>query len=110
MRIDGKPVSYGLGTHANSLIAYDLPEGYTTFLARGGLDNGGTDQGACGSKTSVRFMVYTQKPKVGGDLREAENALEGLDIGAGLEATLFASEPDLKSVTNLDVDLSLIHI
>ena len=104
MRIDGKPVSYGLGTHANSLIAYDLPEGYTTFLARGGLDNGGTDQGACGSKTSVRFMVYTQKPKVGGDLREAENALDGLDIGAGLEATLFASEPDLKSVTNLDVD------
>jgi putative membrane-bound dehydrogenase-like protein len=104
MKINGQSVAYGLGTHANSTVAYDLPEGYTRFVARGGLDNGGTDQGACGSQTSVQFFVYTQKPRVGGDQREAENALAGLDIAEGLEATLFASEPDLKSVTNLDID------
>ena len=104
LKIDGKAVAYGIGTHANSTIAYDLPDGYTKFVARGGLDNGGTDQGACGSQSSVQFFVYTQKPKTGGDLREAENALAGLDIAEGLEATLFASEPDLRSVTNLDID------
>src|SRR5690242_10666950 len=37
MKIDGKPVSYGIGTHANSLIMFDLPPGFTRFKARGGL-------------------------------------------------------------------------
>ena len=61
MRIDGKDVAYGIGTHANSLIVFDLPPGYTRFKARGGLDNGGTDQGNP-SPSSVRFMVFTEPP------------------------------------------------
>lgn len=36
--------------------------------------------------------------------RDATNALQGLELGDGLAATLSASEPLLKSLTNLDVD------
>jgi len=36
--------------------------------------------------------------------RSAANALAGLDVAPGLEATLFAAEPMLLSPTNIDVD------
>ena len=38
------------------------------------------------------------------DLRESSNAISGLAIPDDLEVTLVASEPDLKSLTNLDID------
>ena len=57
LKVDAKDVPYGIGTHANSKIVYELPEGYTKFVARGGLDNGGTDQK--GSRTSVVFRAFT---------------------------------------------------
>ncbi|MBC7856359.1 MAG: DUF1080 domain-containing protein, partial [Pirellulaceae bacterium] len=109
LKVNGKSVEFGIGTHANSVIAFDLPEGFTKFKARGGLDNGGTDQG-CGS--SVQFLVYTQKPpaiasSVAGanDVsRDAADAVAGLDIADGLEATLFSSEPQISNITNIDID------
>lgn len=104
MLIDGKAAEYGIGTHANSVIAFDIPEGYDRFVARGGLDDGGANQGNCGDQASVRFLVYTQEPATGGSQRDPEFALDGLDIHEGVEGTLFSSEPDLKSVTNLDID------
>ncbi len=113
LRINGQPVEYGIGAHANSLIIYDLPPGYVKFRARAGLDNGGTDQQG-GQATSVRFAVYTQKPPAsalrgsssasaaGG--REPAEAVAALDVVDGLEVSLFASEPNILSLTNLDVD------
>ncbi|HEY6563635.1 MAG TPA: NPCBM/NEW2 domain-containing protein, partial [Pirellulaceae bacterium] len=59
LRIGGKDVEYGIGTHANSIIEYDLPAGATRFLARGGIDNGGSDQGG---SSSMKFYVYREKP------------------------------------------------
>jgi putative membrane-bound dehydrogenase-like protein len=114
LRIAGKAVEYGIGAHANSLIVYDLPPGFVKFRARAGLDNGGTDQGG-GQATSVRFAVYTQKPPQSAlrgsqssgssnGSREPQDAVAGLDIADGLEATLFAAEPNILSLTNLDVD------
>ena len=58
LRVAGKPVAFGIGTHARSVITYDLPKGYTRFVAFGGLDNGGTDQQ--GSHSSVEFRVYSE--------------------------------------------------
>ncbi len=104
LKVDGRPVAFGIGTHANSVIAFDLPEGFETLRVSGGLDDGGAEQGACGQQSSVRFSVWSERPRVGGDQREPEVAVAGLDVADGLEATLFASEPDLKSVTNLDID------
>ena len=109
LKIDGKSVAYGIGTHANSVIAYDLPAGYTRLKARAGLDNGGTNQG-CGS--SVVFAVFTAEPPsqfvspsapsaVG---RDAADAVGSLDVAEGLEAQLFSSEPDIANITSIDID------
>ncbi|MEZ6057015.1 MAG: family 16 glycoside hydrolase [Planctomycetaceae bacterium] len=122
MRVAGKPVSFGIGTHANSVIEYELPAGhkFTRFKAKGGLDNGGTDQGACGSNTSVQFHVFTQRPAAaflsansgagntgggGGPLdHEVTHAIEQLDVHPDLTATVFASEPMMTNPASIDID------
>ncbi|OYW24882.1 MAG: dehydrogenase, partial [Planctomycetales bacterium 12-60-4] len=111
MKIAGSSVPYGLGTHANSLIVYDLPAGYTKFQATAGLDDSGTNQG-CGS--TVQFLVFAEKPSdtllqasssaPGTGSHEPEDAVANLDVGEGLEATLFAFEPLLKNPSNIDID------
>lgn len=107
LMIDGQPVAFGIGTHANSVIAFDLPEGYQRFQARGGLDQGGTGQAACGAGASVQFLVYTSEPNLspsGSPTHDPGDAIAGLDVADGLEATLFASEPLLLNPTNIDID------
>jgi len=121
LQIAGKPVAFGIGTHANSLISFALSEGhkFTRFKARAGLDNGATDQ-AGGDSASVQFQVFAAAPAqiaaaagtakaprpvaVAGPEREPANALAGLDAGAGLKAQLFAAEPLLLSPSNIEVD------
>ena len=102
-----------IGTHANSVIHFQIPDGYTRLTVTGALDTGGTRQNN-GTSTSVRFAVYSgSAPKsLGrapdnsseGDQRNPENAIDGITIAEGLEATLSASEPVLRSLTNLDID------
>ncbi len=109
MKIDGKEVAYGLGTHAHSVIAFDVPAGVTRFKARGGLDNGGTEQGTCGATASVEFLVYNTQPPANaggnsGGSHEAADALDGLEVGEELSASLFAAEPQLLSPSNIDID------
>ena len=107
LKVDGKDVAYGLGTHANSVVAFDVPAGFTRFQARGGLDNGGTDQGNCGAAASVQFLVYNSEPPIqntDGASREASAALDGLEVGEDLAASLFAAEPQLLSPSNIDID------
>ncbi|AMV22579.1 PVC-type heme-binding CxxCH protein [Planctomyces sp. SH-PL14] len=110
LTIDGKTVEYGIGTHANSVVAFDLPDGhkFTRFKARCGIDDGGSRQG-CGS--TVQFHVFTEAPpagfaaaKTGGGDREPTLAVAQLDVAEGLDATLFAAEPTLLSPSDIDVD------
>ncbi|MCZ6795139.1 MAG: NPCBM/NEW2 domain-containing protein, partial [Planctomycetota bacterium] len=111
LRIAGKTVEYGIGTHSPSVIEFELPEGYARFKARGGLDNGGTDQG-CGSTVSFQVFVDQLPARVTRALRrrggagplDAEESLQELDVHEGLEVTLFAHEPMLVNPTNLDID------
>jgi alpha-galactosidase len=49
----------GIGTHANSIIEYTLPAGYTRFKATVGLDQAAVGQNTGGS---VQFMVFTKSP------------------------------------------------
>ena len=52
-------------------------------------------------KTKQEFKLQSSKST---DPRHADNALAGLEIGDGLEVTLAASEPDVQSLSNLDID------
>lgn len=101
-----------IGTHANSIIHYRIPKGFDRLTVTGGLDTGGTSQ-AAGTATSVRFAVFADAPPdrltgIGSpdanQARDPDNAVQGLEVGEGLEVTLSASEPQLRSLTNLDVD------
>ncbi|MCB9925651.1 MAG: DUF1080 domain-containing protein [Planctomycetaceae bacterium] len=113
MRIAGKSVVFGIGTHANSIIAFDVPNGYTRLQARGGLDNGGTDQGSCGETSSVQFHVFTSRPnqafvKATGSntpaSHEAADALDQLEVHEKLQVDLFAAEPMMLNPSNFDID------
>ena len=106
MKTNGVAYENGIGTHSNSTIIYELPEGTLSFEALGCLDEGGTSQ-ADGTATSLRFTVYNRAPVVqsnAGLERHPEFAVSGLKVAEGMKATLAASEPSLYSLTNLDVD------
>jgi hypothetical protein len=49
----------GIGTHSNSIIEYDVPEGFTRFKALVGLDEAcvGQNTGA-----TIKFLVFTENP------------------------------------------------
>jgi hypothetical protein len=51
----------GIGTHAVSLIEYDIPEGYRFFKATGVITDSGSTQKR--SRSSVVFEVYTDFPE-----------------------------------------------
>jgi putative membrane-bound dehydrogenase-like protein len=107
LRSAGKIIEYGIGTHANSVIAFNLPAGVKRFKARGALDEGGTKQG---SSTSVTFAVYTENPGpiAASDnntaAHEPEAATEQLDVHPELTVQLFASEPMMLSPASIDID------
>lgn len=97
----------GIGTHAQSVIGYELPAGFDRFQVTCALDNNGVSRGP----TSVRFHIAAEGIPEGlnnwgaqQETRNAENAVAGLTVAEGLEASLAASEPMLKSLTNIDVD------
>ena len=106
LRSAGEAIEYGIGTHANSVIAFNLPEGSKRFKARGALDEGGTKQGS----TSVEFRVYTENPgplqasAVAGASHEPADSTEQLDVHPELIVQLFASEPMMASPSSIDID------
>jgi len=51
----------GIGTHALSIIEYDIPEGYRLFKATGVITDSGANQTS--SLSSVVFEVYTEFPE-----------------------------------------------
>lgn len=59
LTVEGMVYENGIGTHSNSVIEYDLPEGYTRFKALTGLDNAGVVQNV---GATVKFLVFTQDP------------------------------------------------
>ncbi|MBL67659.1 MAG: dehydrogenase [Verrucomicrobiales bacterium] len=115
LRVAGKSVAHGIGTHANSLVSYVLPQGhkFVKFSSQVGLDNGGADQGNCGAAASVQFHLFTQQPKfinaAGGgaqavSTRAPGDAVANLDVHEKLQAELFAAEPMMLSPSNIDID------
>ncbi len=113
IKVQDKTYDDGIGTHAQSVIVYDIAgKGFTKFQATAALDDGGVGRS---HDTSIQFQVYTElsakllaaikKPRSSskGGL-PAEEALAALDVADGVEAELFASEPILLNPTNIDID------
>jgi hypothetical protein len=52
--------SNGIGTYANSIIEYSIPDGYTRFRAKAGLDEEAVKKDNFGG--NAKFLVYTRDP------------------------------------------------
>lgn len=113
MQVAGRAVS-GIGTHAFSVIGLELPPGYEKLQVGCALDDGGVSQ-QNGETTSLRFHIAAEGVPEGvndwgkpastpSPERTPDNAVAGLQVASGLQASLAASEPLLKSLTNIDVD------
>ena len=59
LTVGGKRYEQGIGTHANSLIEYQLPANYTRFRATAGLDQAGAAQNTGGT---LQFLVFIRNP------------------------------------------------
>ncbi|MBH8567718.1 NPCBM/NEW2 domain-containing protein [Microvirga sp. STS02] len=57
--VAGKAYETGIGTHANSIIEYDLPAGTTRLSTTVGLDNAAAGQNTGGT---LDFLVFTKSP------------------------------------------------
>ena len=107
MLVDGKVLTKSIGTHADSLIAYDLPAGTAKFRARVAIDDGGMKRDGKFSGASVKFMVFTSEPTSGqltGQEESTEVPVELFSLPAGLEVTIWAKTPLLRNPTNIDFD------
>lgn len=106
LTVDKKVYENGLGAHASSSIAYDLPAGAERFQAQVAIDDGGIERGGKASDAKVRFYVYSEAPAA----LPAPNAgppVVPVDLFAapeGLEVTLWATSPLLYNPTNIDFD------
>jgi hypothetical protein len=87
LRVAGKSYAKGIGTHSTSVLRFELPEDAKRFVALGGLDSSGADQGGdCGNNARVQFRVYTESPT---DIQVGQSDLLAEIIG---EKGLFAME------------------
>ena len=106
LRVEKKVYQNGIGTHADSTIAYDLPAGAERFQAQVAIDDGGMDRAGKASDAKVRFYVYAEAPAA----LPAPNAgppVVPVDLFVapeGLEVTLWATSPLLYNPTNIDFD------
>jgi putative heme-binding domain-containing protein len=77
-RKDGKPMPYGIGTHANSVISYNkLPKGVVRFTAEAGISSSspnGSVQFFVGDKVSPKMGKASKKKATGPKIPEGPHA------------------------------------
>lgn len=114
MLVDKQTYANGIGTHAPSAIAYDLPAGVARFTAKVAIDDGGMIRAGKPSDAKVKFQVYTALPATP-EAKAAANPpnfsegppqvpVELFTVPEGLEVTLWATSPMLFNPTNIDFD------
>ena len=109
--VNGQKFETGIGTHARSVIVYDLPQGVERFTAQAAIDDGGMQRGGKASNASVKFQVYTETPpnapKPAPPIVDDGKTTVPADlftVPEGLEVTVWATSPDLFNPTNIDFD------
>ncbi len=61
LKVGGKEVAYGIGTHAMSAIGYDISgKGFTRFVTKAGIDDSGAAQNP--ATPSVQFLILVDPP------------------------------------------------
>jgi len=108
LKIAGKEYARGIGTHASSFIAFDLPGPAKSFRAKVGIDDGGAIRGGKPSSADVKFAVFTTRPEKykpvdfegGPTLVPAEL----FTVPEGFEVTVWATSPQIFNPTNIDFD------
>ena len=108
LKVAGKVYTKGVGTHANSVIGYDLPAGVVGFRAKVAIDDGGAIRNGKPSSADVRFMIFTEAP---GNLKlvdfDAGPTLldpQMFTVPEGFEVTVWATSPQIFNPTNIDFD------
>ncbi len=109
--VEGKGYG-GIGTHAPSVIAYELPEGVVGFEAQAGIDDGGMERGGKPSDACVKFQVFTQKPPTAAAAAPVVVKDDGetlvpanlFTVPEGLEVSVWATSPMLYNPTNIAFD------
>jgi putative membrane-bound dehydrogenase-like protein len=106
--VEKKTHTDGIGTHAPSVIAFDLPAGVERFTAKVAIDDGAMVRAGRASDADVRFRVFTSAPP-----QSAKASLttgptfvppEMFTVPEGFEVTLWATSPLLFNPTNMDFD------
>ncbi len=108
LSVEKKVYPNGIGTHATSLIGYDLPAGVIGFRAQVAIDDGGMERGGRRSPAAVRFLVFGAQP----DEQKAVAVEDGptfvppelFTVPEGFEVTVWATSPQLFNPTNIDFD------
>ncbi|MDO7847813.1 NPCBM/NEW2 domain-containing protein [Hymenobacter sp. M29] len=78
----GQTAETGIGTHANSIIEYDLPAGYTRFRTTLGLDQAAARQNTGGTIGGLLFTTSPYRPAPADSVR-VPVALRELGLPAG---------------------------
>ncbi|MGB0582205.1 MAG: PVC-type heme-binding CxxCH protein, partial [Limisphaerales bacterium] len=114
MKVGGKLITRGIGTHATSVLEVPVPKGAKRFKCRAAIDDGGMIRGGKPSNAEVRFLIYTTKPAA---LPQPKSAFfdpdsltpqrvpaDNFDVPEDLEVTVWATSPMLFNPTNMDTD------
>ena len=108
LKIAGKEYTRGIGTHASSFIAFDLPGPAKSFRAKVGIDDGGAIRGGKASGADVKFAVFTTRPEkykpVDYDAGPTLVPAELFTVPEGFEVTIWATSPQISNPTNIDFD------
>ncbi len=109
--VNGQKYASGIGTHARSVIVYDLPKDVVGFTAQAAIDDGGMERGGKASNASVKFQVYTETPPNAPkpapaivDDGKTTVPADMFNVPEGLEVTVWATSPALFNPTNIDFD------
>lgn len=82
--VAGETPAWGIGTHADSVIEYELPVGHTSLHCRIAPDDGGLLQP--GANTSLEFQVYVERPKDRAELLARDALLMDADAPSATRA------------------------
>jgi putative membrane-bound dehydrogenase-like protein len=108
LKVAGKEYARGIGTHASSFIAYELPAPAKSFRAKVGIDDGGAIRAGKASGADVKFAVFTTRPEkykpVDFEAGPTVVPAELFTVPEGFEVTIWATSPQILNPTNIDFD------